>query len=86
MNDLNPKTAKLFWTGRSQAVRLPREFRFEGAEVRIRREGERVILEPEEDAETWARRIAGSMDDDFARAVEEGRAEPDYQTERASFD
>ncbi len=39
-------TAKLFRNGRSQAVRLPKEFRFEGDEVSIRREGERVILEP----------------------------------------
>jgi virulence-associated protein VagC len=38
--------AKLFANGRSQAVRLPREFRFEGQEVTIRREGEAVILEP----------------------------------------
>lgn len=38
--------AKLFWNGRSQAVRLPREYRFDGSEVRIRREGRRVILEP----------------------------------------
>jgi antitoxin VapB len=38
--------AKLFWNGRSQAVRLPRAFRFEGAEVSIRREGDAVILEP----------------------------------------
>jgi antitoxin VapB len=39
-------TAKLFRNGRSQAVRLPKEFRFEGQEVAIRRDGERVILEP----------------------------------------
>jgi antitoxin VapB len=39
-------TAKLFRNGRSQAVRLPKEFRFEGHEVEVRREGERVILEP----------------------------------------
>jgi hypothetical protein len=39
-------TAKLFRNGRSQAVRLPKEFRFEGAEVSIRREGDAVILEP----------------------------------------
>ena len=32
------KTAKLFVTGRSQAVRLPREYRFEGQEVFIRRD------------------------------------------------
>ena len=37
-------TAKLFKTGRSQAVRLPKEFRFEGTEVFIRREGNNVIL------------------------------------------
>ena len=30
------KTAKLFWSGRSQAVRLPKEFRMNGEEVRIR--------------------------------------------------
>jgi antitoxin VapB len=39
-------TAKLFRNGRSQAVRLPKEFRFEGDEVSIRREGESVVLEP----------------------------------------
>ena len=39
-------TAKLFRNGRSQAVRLPKEFRFEGTELSIRREGDAVILEP----------------------------------------
>jgi antitoxin VapB len=39
-------TAKLFKSGRSQAVRLPKEFRFEGNEVRIRRVGQGVLLEP----------------------------------------
>jgi antitoxin VapB len=39
------KTAKLFQTGRSQAVRLPKECRFEGeTEVFIARDGERIIL------------------------------------------
>jgi antitoxin VapB len=40
--------AKIFRTGRSQAVRLPKEVRFDEdqAEVRVRREGTRVILEP----------------------------------------
>ena len=38
--------AKLFWNGRSQAVRLPRAFRFEGDEVSIRRDGDSVVLEP----------------------------------------
>lgn len=41
-----PMRAKLFWNGRSQAVRLPKAFRFEGqTEVSIRREGDKVILE-----------------------------------------
>ena len=38
--------AKLFRNGRSQAVRLPREYRFEGDRVRVRRVGEGVLLEP----------------------------------------
>lgn len=41
-----PATAKLFMHGGSQAVRLPKAFRFEGKEVRIRKEGDAVILEP----------------------------------------
>ncbi len=43
------KTAKLFKNGRSQAVRLPKEFQFEGTEVAIRRDeatGE-VVLSPQ---------------------------------------
>ena len=38
--------AKIFQNGRSQAVRLPKAFRFKTNEVRIRKEGEKVILEP----------------------------------------
>jgi antitoxin VapB len=41
-----PVRAKLFKHGGSQAVRLPKAFRFEGAEVTVRREGDAVILEP----------------------------------------
>lgn len=40
------KTARLFTNGASQAVRLPKEFRMEGSEVRIWKEGNRVVLEP----------------------------------------
>jgi hypothetical protein len=39
-------TAKLFRNGRSQAFRLPKEFRFDGDAVSVRREGAAVILEP----------------------------------------
>jgi antitoxin VapB len=44
------KRAKVFWTGRSQAVRLPQEFRFQTDTVLVSREGERVVLEP---ADEW---------------------------------
>ena len=38
--------AKIFQNGRSQAVRLPKEFRFKGNEVKISKKGNKVILEP----------------------------------------
>lgn len=44
----NSDTAKLFMHGRSQAVRLPKAYRMPGTEVRVRREGDKVILEPVE--------------------------------------
>ena len=44
MNDSPQPTAKLFMHGRSQAVRLPKEFRFDGTEVYVRRQGEEVVL------------------------------------------
>jgi antitoxin VapB len=43
--------AKIFKNGRSQAVRLPKAFRLKGTEVSIRKEGEKVILEPLEDTQ-----------------------------------
>jgi antitoxin VapB len=55
-----PKTniAKLFQNGRSQAVRLPREFRFEGDRVRVRRLGNGVLLEPIiQDPKEWFRKL-----------------------------
>ena len=46
-NGLMPVTARLFTNGRSQAVRLPKGFRFEGVrEVSLEREGEAIILRP----------------------------------------
>jgi antitoxin VapB len=45
-------TAKIFMNGKSQAVRLPKDFRFEGDEVYINRIGGTVILFPKENP--WA--------------------------------
>lgn len=45
---------KLFKNGRSQAVRLPREFRFEGDQVRLRRVGRKgLLIEPLLDPGAW---------------------------------
>ena len=54
--------AKLFWNGRSQAVRLPKEFRFAGDRVKVTRVGAGVLLQPiagaqKETAEEWFERI-----------------------------
>lgn len=61
------KTARVFWTGRSQAVRLPKEFRFDGDTVLVRRQGSAVILEP---ADGWPEGYVDSFDgvpEDFER-------------------
>src|SRR5262245_12635254 len=50
--------AKLFQNGRSQALRLPKELRFEGqTEVRVYREGNRLIVEPLEPEDAWSERF-----------------------------
>jgi len=41
-----PRTARVFMTNRSQAVRLPKEFQFSTDEVFIRKEGDELILSP----------------------------------------
>lgn len=61
------KIASVFWTGRSQAVRLPKEFRFEGDSVLVHRDGDAVILEP---AHEWPAGYVESfagVPDDFER-------------------
>jgi len=67
---MNAKRAKVFWTGRSQAVRLPKEFRFNTDTVLVHREGQAVVVEP---ANEWP---AGYLDsfagvpEDFTRPAQ----------------
>jgi antitoxin VapB len=71
-----PKTdiAKLFQNGRSQAVRLPKEFRFEGDRVRIRRVGQGVLLEPLiPDAKQWFEALDQFKSESF---MPRGRRQP----------
>jgi len=75
------KTAKLFKNGRSQAVRLPKEFRFEGTEVTIRRDlvtGEVVM------AHAISRPT--HFPDDFIAAREEHAARSSWQDLFAEWD
>lgn len=69
--------AKVFWSGRSQAVRLPKEFRFETDEVSIRRHGHSIILEPLAQDWAWLDQVIGTLDDDFVEATLERPAEQD---------
>lgn len=65
-------TAKLFQHGRSQAVRLPKEFRLPGTEVRVSKIGNRVILEPIEafpfDVDAWRAKLDAMGAENFLPA------------------
>ncbi len=66
--------AKLFRNGRSQAVRLPREFRFEGSQVRVRRLAEGVLLSPLiANTAEWFAELDRLRDGDF---LVKGRKQP----------
>ena len=74
-------TAKLFANGRSQAVRLPKEYRFEGTEVFIKKVGNTVMLIPA--TESW-QSLVDSLDqfsDDFL----ENREQPEQQERESPF-
>lgn len=75
------KTAKLFKNGDSQAVRLPKEFRFSGTEVWIRKSGDSVVLLPKN--ASWATMLAAraQFTSDFMRE----REQPPEAEERDPF-
>lgn len=73
-------TAKVFWSGRSQAVSLPKALRLDADEVRIRRHGASVVLEPIPTDWQWLDALSGPLDPDFETAVEE-QSEPQERPE-----
>ena len=75
------ETAKLFKNGNSQAVRLPKAYRFPGKEVKISRVGNQVILEPIEASWETLFNAIREFPEDF---MEDGRNQPAIQ-ERESF-
>ena len=75
-----PHVAKVFQSGNSQAVRLPKDFRFTVDEVEVTREGDAVILRPKADAAgPWAS-LRAALDRGFSPDfMAGGREQPDEQ-------
>lgn len=72
------KTAKLFQNGQSQAVRLPKEFRFKGDEVYIKKMGNAVVLIPIKNSWQSLFESLHKFSDDFMNS----REQPKKQQER----
>ena len=79
-------TAKVFTTGRSQAVRLPKAFRFDTDEVTIEKVGNAVVLRPKQTKEEWWAQMESAMNGlrDVIEPVERDRTPP--PDDIASFD
>ncbi len=76
--------AKVFVHGRSQAVRLPKEFRLQGDQVRVRHHGNAVLLEPMgTDVDAWFADLDRYIDVPF---MEDGRQQPPMPESRVSFE
>ncbi len=75
-----PNTAKLFITGRSQAVRLPLEYRFEGTEVFIRRDAATGDVVLSRRPPSWdgffALDAAANVPDDFMSPADRAQGAP----------
>ncbi|MDR3478813.1 MAG: type II toxin-antitoxin system VapB family antitoxin [Gammaproteobacteria bacterium] len=75
------KIAKLFKNGQSQAVRLPKEFRFEGEEVYIKKMGKVIILMPIKNPWGPLFNSINKFSDDFM----DSRAQPTQQEREDIF-
>ena len=76
------ETAKLFWNGRSQAVRLPRHFRFQGDRVFVKRMGNAVVLLPYHDSWQALFESIDQFSDDFM----DDREQPPQQQRESLFE
>ena len=76
------RTAKLFKNGGSQAVRLPKEFRFEGSRVFVKKVGDAVVLLPRQDS--WD--VLFDSLDQFTDDFMEERDQPEPQVRESLFE
>ena len=79
------QTAKLFTSGKSQSVRLPKEFSFTGTEVGISKFGKMVILFSKDNADDIFFGSLGKFPDEFFESIETARTESLPSTERAEL-
>jgi len=79
------QTAKLFASGKSQAVRLPKEFRFAGTEVGISKFGQMVVLFSKDGADDLFFSSLGKFPDEFFESIESARAESVPSAERVEL-
>ena len=79
------RTAKVFMSGTSQVVRLPKEYRFSDAEVGIKRVGDLVVLYPQERADDLFYSSLGNFTDDFFASIRSAKAEPSPQSPRETI-
>ncbi len=77
------KTAKIFRSGNSQAVRIPKEFRLEGTEVEIHRRGRTLVLNPKRE-KSW-KALVDSLQKFTKDFMEEGRRQPNIQERDKAF-
>jgi antitoxin VapB len=77
------ETAKLFQNGQSQAVRLPKKYRFPGDKVLIKRIGNAVVLLPYQDA--WET-LFESLEQFSADFMSEDRQQPKSQERESAFE
>ncbi len=73
------QTAKIFTNGQSQAVRLPKNCRFEGSEVYVKKMGDIVVLMPVESGWALLEKSLDEFTDDFM----EERAQPTQQERKS---
>ena len=75
-------TAKIFQNGQSQAIRLPKEYRFQGSKVYLKQVGNAVVLIPEQDS--WQTLIdsLAQFSDDFMSE----REQPPTQERESAFE
>lgn len=75
-------TARLFWSGNSQAIRLPKEFRFDGDKVQLKKHGNQLIITPIVDDWAWLDDVE-PFDDDMQQAIATLKDDPIHERDFA---